>query len=372
MMHWMALGFAALQGVSARWGELALGAVVVALPVASIAVHGALAQGTEARVHELAHRLGRNMLVVPADTDLTQFFTGRYQRSVMPESYVEKLRSSSVASHLGSIQARLYGVARAGDAPVLVVGETAWRGDEVSAPAQIGEAMVGVEVASQLGVAAGATLHFASRTLRVSGVSSSAPDGLSDAVFASAGDARQVLQAKGWSALRLAGCWCRLDPATLARQVEQVLPGTRALTVAGMLKAQTGVVETVREYTRILHFGGIVLAAGIGWTLSISYVRRHRREIGLLLAIGGRPWMVALLLVVRAALMGLLGGGAGWVLAALAGPRVMIALTGVSAPIATTDTLQLIVAAALVCAVGALLPALEAASQDPVKALREA
>ena len=67
-----------LASLSHRWIELLLGAVAIALPVAALTVHQSLASKTDEEVHELAHRLGKNMLVVPAETDLADFYALRF------------------------------------------------------------------------------------------------------------------------------------------------------------------------------------------------------------------------------------------------------------------------------------------------------
>jgi len=373
---WSASLSLALKGISARWVELVLGAAVLALPVAAVRLHTALSESKEGTVHELAHKLGRNMLVVPANTDLQRFYTGDHGKESLPPGYVDKLRTSHLSKHLGSIQARLYGKAQVAGTDAVVVGETVWRGNEERSPTANGSAMMGQELATQLSSKPGDSLRVAGHTLHVAGVQESTQDGPADGILTTGGDARTVLGQEGWSALRLAGCWCRLNPADLGRQVEQLLPGTRAITVAGMLEAQKGVVEVARQYTHLVRFSGLLLAAAVGWALSVSYAQRNRREIGLLIAVGARPWMIAGQVVMRAALMGLFGAAAGWALFLAAGPRLITWLTGpvtassMSAP--NPESFWVLAGIAIaVCAAGAIAPAMDAAKADPVEALRE-
>src|SRR5512145_2873236 len=106
-----------------RWVEYALGAVAVALVVAALVTQRAVSASAEESVHELAHRLGRNMLVVPAATDLAAFYDQRYGPEALPDTFPGIIRSSHVAQHVRSIEARLYGNARAGTRDVIVVGQ---------------------------------------------------------------------------------------------------------------------------------------------------------------------------------------------------------------------------------------------------------
>ena len=89
-----------------RWAEYALGAAAVALVVAALVTHRAVTASAEVSVHELAHRLGRNMLVVPASTDLAAFHAQRYGPDALPDTFPDTIRSSRVAQHVQSIEAR--------------------------------------------------------------------------------------------------------------------------------------------------------------------------------------------------------------------------------------------------------------------------
>src|SRR5512143_1455320 len=81
-----------------RWVEYALGAAAVALVVAALVTHRAVTASAEESVHELAHRLGQNMLVVPAASDLGAFCAQRYG----PESLPDGLPVAGVMPSTGS------------------------------------------------------------------------------------------------------------------------------------------------------------------------------------------------------------------------------------------------------------------------------
>jgi putative ABC transport system permease protein len=351
-----------------RWLEYALGALAVALVVAALVTQRAISASAEESVHELAHRLGRNMLVVPAATDLGAFYDQRYGPEMLPDTSPSEIRSSRVAPHIQSIESRLYGNVKAGVGDLIVVGQDLmWPtlGD-------VTPAVLGGRAAQTLGVGPGGTFQLRGRVFSVLQVADSPPDGLDTGVFMPLGAAQQILGRPGaLSALRIGGCWCRIDPAALAGEVEKILPGSRAVTVAGMLRAQKGSVETMKRYSGLLQLtGGIVIALVIG-SLAASQARRRSRELGLLVAIGARPRALTAVFMAQAAAWGALAGAVGWGAAAPVTRHVAASLLG--APLTPSPNLLFpaVLLAAVVSAIAASIPAARATALDPTVVLRE-
>jgi predicted lysophospholipase L1 biosynthesis ABC-type transport system permease subunit len=352
-----------------RWVELALAALVVAVVVAGIVAHRAVTSSAESAVHDLAHRLGRNMLVVPAETDLAAFYRQEWGVGPgLPDTVPDAIRASPLATHIRSVEARLYGRAKVGAADVIVVGEELdWpRSGDVSS------SFVGPEAARRLGVAPGQPLRIGDEVVNVIGIASPAPDGLDAGVFVPLAVAQRILKRPGeLSALRLAGCWCRIDVASLASEVEKLLPGTRAVTVAGIIRAQKGAVSTMQRYSAILHGVGIAVVAVVIATIVASQVRRRSREIGLLVAIGAPPWSIVALFTAQAAVAGAVGGALGYLLSIPAARWLGTASLGAPLHAAPGVVLPAIGLAALASAVAAFVPATRAAALDPTVVLRE-
>ena len=351
-----------------RWLEYALVGAAVAFVAAAIVVQRALAASAEDQVHALAHHLGRNMLVLPADADVGAFHAQRFGPPSLPDTAPDTIRSSAIAGHIQSIQARIYGHAHVGAASVVVVGE------ELGWPAlpEVQPAVLGPEAARRLGASAGSALTIGGERFNVLQVADAVPDQLEAAIFMPVAAAQRLLGAPGkLSALRLGGCWCRIDPAALATNVEKLLPGSKAITVAGMLNAQKGTVATVKRYSTALATAGLVLVAGLVAAVVASQARRRAREIGLLAAIGAPPQRVAAVLATQAAVAAALGAAVGWALAfpvaRYLGPHL------VHAPVEPGAGLlaPAVALAAVVAWIVASIPALRAASLDPTVVLRE-
>lgn len=351
-----------------RWLEYALGAGAIALVVAALVANRAVTASAEGAVHELAHRLGRNMLVVPAEADLAAFHAQRFGPETLPSTAPETLQSSPIGEHLRSIEARLYGEAEVNGAAVTVVGQ------DLGWPAlgDLEPVVLGPEAARVTGLAAGQAFRIGSAGFSVLQVADAASDGLDRAVFMPLAAAQRLLGKPGrLSALRLGGCWCRIDVATLAGEVEQILPGSRAITVAGMVKAQQGSVATMQRYSGVLELAGLGLVAAVVATLIASQARRRTRELGLLVAIGAPPGRVAWMLTLQAVLVGAVGGLAGWLAAVPLTRRLGEAFLGAALAPPAGMLLPALGLTAAVAALAASIPARRAAALDPTVALKE-
>jgi hypothetical protein len=351
-----------------RWLEYALVSIAIALVAGALVAQRALTRSAEDSVHDLAHRLGRNMLVLPESADVGAFHRQRYGSEALPDSAPRMLQASHIGQHIRLAEARLYANVEVNGVPVILVGQDlGWPSQGDGEPAILGTA-----AARALGVGAGGLVRVGSTAFRVLRVADAPPDGLDTGLFVPLAAAQRAVGRQGEiTAVRLGGCWCRVDVATLAREVERLLPGARAMTVAGMIQAQRGTVGTMQRYSGVLHVVGVIVIALVVAALVASQARRRNREIGLLVAIGAPPSALAWLLTAQAGLAGALGGLVGWGAAVpatrLLGERLLGSPLGAPAGL----LVPAVALAAAVSAVAAAIPARRAAALDPTLALRE-
>jgi predicted lysophospholipase L1 biosynthesis ABC-type transport system permease subunit len=355
-----------------RWVEYLLGAVVIAVVTGAVILQRSVTASTDDRVHDLAHKLGKNMLVVPAATEPADVHLLRYGEAGMPADYPERIRRSGLGQHIRLVHARLNANVEVDGVPLILVGDQA-RDD--GAPANMSRAIqveLGPEAARRLDARPGDQLLIQKTPVLVTGVREPPPDGLGMGVFTSLAAAQQILARPGEiNAMRLGGCWCRLDVPTLAADVEKLLPGTRAVTVAGVLKAQKETVATVRRYSLALYAVGVLLVGGTIIALISAQVRRSLREIGLLLALGASTATVQGVLVVKAALVGAAGAMLGYLAGIQLTTRVGSRLLQVPLEAPPGLWLPALGLCVLVSVAAAAVPAQRAAQLDPSQVLRE-
>ncbi len=368
----MGIFFLFLRSLKYRWFEYLLASAVVAVLAAVLVVQRSLASYTKDQIHTLAHKLGNNMLVVPDATNLSDFYTMRYDDAVMPDNYPEKIQASELGKHIGSIQARLYGNAKAREIPVIVLGEKDFMRGSVFSPFQSGKVLLGNAASGRLGIKSSDRLEINGFQVTAREVSGRPPDGLDMGLFTSLETAQKILNRPGKiNAMRLAGCWCSTDVPALAAKVEKLLPGTKAITVAGVMKAQKGVLSTVTRYSAVIHAVVILLIAAIVAILISSQVKRQMREIGLLIATGAPPWFITLLFVAKGGIVGALGGISGCLIGFPLTGKIASSLIGVSLPVSGNLLAIIVPLALLTGVVAAFLPAWRASRLNPIDVLRE-
>lgn len=355
-----------------RRGAVLVAAVLVAAAVAVLVVQRSLAAAVEDQVHDLAHRLGRNMLVVPEGADLEALYQGRPSGAGLADDLPDRIRSSPSGAHVQRIEASLYAPTTVDGLPLTLVGRRTWQGGPPSGPVGRDGVLLGRRAAVRLGLRPGDVLNLSGRDLPVRGVLGEAPDGMDDAVFADLGVAQAVAGRPGRvDALRLGGCWCRIDVNTLAGDIQRLLPGTRAITVAGVLSAQKGTVAAAKRYGRLVRLAALGLVAVVIALFAGGQVRRHRRGIGLLVAVGATPGALAALFTAEALAVGLVGVAGG---AALGAPLTRLlgaALLDLPSAAAAAPPLQTLLLVVLVAGTSALTAALGVTRLDPTVALRE-
>jgi putative ABC transport system permease protein len=353
-----------------RWLEYLLACIALTLVVTVLVTQRALTASAESVVHDLAHRLGKNMLVVPASTDLEAFHARRFGREALPDSIPKAIAASPLSQHVRGVELRLYGEVPVAGQKVLLVGDDGFPPGSANADAV--PAVLGRIAAERLRLERGGTLQVAGRPLHVAEVLPAAPDGLDEAVFVPLPAAQRILGRPGEvSAARLAGCWCSIDVAALGKQIEQLLPGSRAITVAGMLAAQKGAVAEMKRWSGPISVAGAVLVAGLVAALVASQARRRTRELGLLVAIGAPPEKLAATFVLQAAALGAISGAAGWAIAHPISHALGERLVGAAVAPPSGLLWMSIALAAGVSAVAAAIPAFRAAAKDPTVVLGE-
>ena len=300
---------------------------------------------------------------------MTAFWRGEYGSLSLPDGAARTVLSSSAGQHVRTIEVRAYGNVSVDGVPLAVVGQ------DVGFPAgehDIAPALLGPGAARKLAAGPGQIVAIRASPVSVTGVLESAPDGLDDGIFVPLSDAQRILGRPGAiSALRLGGCWCRIDVAALGKEIERILPGTKAITVAGVLSAQKGsVAETARYAAWLLAIAGVLVAALVA-ALVVSQTRRRSRDVALLSAIGARPLWTATMLTLEAALTGATGAALGYVAAVPASSWLGRMALGATVTPSWDLFLPVVAVTFGLSTIAAAIPAACGARRDPVAVLQE-
>jgi putative ABC transport system permease protein len=347
--------------------------------------------------------MGFNLVIVPKDTNMADFWADDFAAAEMPQEYVDRLAKDKRLTFVTHLVATLQGRITWQNRKVLLVGylpETpqahAPKKKAMGLKIERGTVVLGHELGA--GHKAGQTVEILGKTFRVAEVQEEKGSKEDITLAVHLEDAQAVLGKPGRiNQIMALECNCPgMELAGIRRQVETILPGTRvtefrsiALARAeqrdaverqgkaemeNLQNARSGVQNTLETLagvvTPLVVLGCAVWIGLLAW----SNVRQRREEIGLWRALGKRSAMIAALLLGKAVLLGLIGGGIGFLigtgLAAWLGSRALEVPTAQVA--LRPDMLVACLAGApLLAAVASYLPALSALREDPAVALRE-
>lgn len=164
---------------------------------------------------------------------------------------------------------------------------------------------------------------------------------------------------------------CTPYPSTIAYQIEQALRGVRAEPVRRVTQAEAAVLGRVES--AVLAMALACIAAAVLGVVAVmtALVAERRREFAILKAMGAGRSRISALVIAEALLLGLLGGGAGALLASLFCAPLSTLVFSTAQPPTLAVILVAWGASISIPAAGIVLPLRRALAVEPAHLLRE-
>ena len=390
-----------------RKNQLATSLIAILLGVSVIVAVENITVYSEKAVAKELDALGANVLILPKSASLQTYYSADMQSEEIPEEYVTRLilsdlqgldnlfpkfstrvdvagKKFTLTGILPQDELKAKAAWKAGDVfarPPLCVGNAAPAEPTPSKETQFrrrviqkldkAEALAGAEVAAALKLKPGDTVQLEGQTFSVSTILPETGTVDDSRVFAHLHTVQQ-LAGKGpvLNAIEVVGC-CKEISKGLVQKINKLLPDAKVVTITQIVDTQ---IKTNQMMARLSWlFLGIIVFVGGASMANYMYanVYERRKEIGTLMALGAGSGIVLRLFLMKAVLLGLGGGIAGYalgtVLAVILGPRI----AGVVVlPLPWLMLLAVGVAVAVSLA-ASYFPARRAARMDPSAALRE-
>lgn len=390
-----------------RKSQLATSFLAILLGITVIVSIKNITYYSEKAVSREMDSLGANILVLPKSATLQDYYAADMQGDTIPEEYVTQLAMSSLQG-LDNLSPKLSMPAEIEGHSFTLTGilpksefqaKAAWAGAGIfSRPAGCGsmptlpfaagdkktlvrqrvidnladdEALVGAEVASVLSLEEGASLSVLGQSFRVTAVLPQTGTVDDSRVFA---HLHRVQDITGTgpvvNAIEIVGC-CQEISKGLVQKINTLLPEAKVVTITQIADAQIKMNHMMKRLSFI--FLVIIVCVGGAGIANYMYanVFERRREIGTLMALGANSRLILRIFLLKALLLGLVGGAAGYLLgtamAMTLGPR----LAGV--PVLPMPLLALwaVLISVGLTLVASFLPALRAAHLDPCATFQE-
>jgi len=288
--------------------------------------------------------LGFNVLILPKDQNLADFFSEDFASKLMPETYAERLVQARVVSinHvLPILQQKLKWPER--ERTIQLVGTRGeialtakGRKTALLDPVLPGHVVVGYELHRSLKLAVGDKIELCKKSLTVSALQPQRGNQDDITLWINLREAQQILGKEGRiNAIQALECTCVADRLGQIRSdIGRVLPDTQVIEFSGQALAraearnraatearesiereQEGRAAAARQRERLFAvLAPLVIGACAVWAglLALGNVRSRTGEIGILRALGVPTRRVLAILLIRAALIGLVGASIGF------------------------------------------------------------
>ena len=165
--------------------------------------------------------------------------------------------------------------------------------------------------------------------------------------------------------------YCTPYVSSIAHQVQEVLPGSRADVVRRVAQAESAILGRVERLLQLVSLAALLGAVLAVWSTMTTTVLERRPEIALMKALGADSFSLSALFLAEAAGLGLVGGALGYGLG-LAGAQ-WIAQSVFGAPVSANPVLLplMLGLATAAAVVGTLAPLRTVQRTDPALVLKE-
>ncbi|HUU29024.1 MAG TPA: FtsX-like permease family protein [archaeon] len=352
-------------------------------------------------------KLGFNLLILPKEQRLEDYYAEGYINSYMPEEYAHRLTSAglmTIQHILPSLEQQIKWPERGGRAIILVGtrGETSVAHLAPKKPMLLavapGEIVVGYELWKSLGLESGDKVKLLGEEFKVSKLHPERGSKDDITVWIDLAQAQKMLGRQGKiNAILALKCICAGNELWQIREdVARILPETQVIEVDTKVIARAEARERARVTAeRALaaeqdnrarlrrereNFAAwlipLVIIGSVAWIALLAWgnVRQRRGEIGILRAIGLRSGQILLIFLAKAFLLGIIGAvlgyAAGFAVGVVSGE--LTPGTETAGKLFSPGLLLLaLVSAPMLSGFASWIPALVAARTDPAEILRE-
>lgn len=384
--------------------------LAIMLGVAALVAIRHITVHSEQEVSQQLAQLGANILVLPQEATLQDYYAADQNGKTIPEELVSEIYLAGLTG-VEQVSARLNVPTNLGGLGITLTGilpqseltaQNAWQTTTLfAAPkAHVGckkaklntanlegpeslvthraienlkenELVLGADIAERSAFSTGDTVGLMGRSFTILGVLPSTGTVDDSRVFA---HLHTVQEASGsgpvCNAIEVIGC-CEDAAGDLVPDLRKLLPNTKVVTISQVVQTQVGV-NRLMANTSLLVLMVLVVVGGASLAGAISAnVRERRREIGTLMALGATPSFVQRLFLGKALILGLTAGTLGCLVglttAVFAGP----AWAGVTVSVLPMTSLLAMLMAAGLAIISAWWPARQAAALDPCLCFQE-
>ena len=405
-----------LKELRERKSQLVTSFLAIVLGITVIVAVRTITHFSEKGVAQELDSLGANVLILPKGATVNNYYAADFGEYVMPESYVDDITTSQLQGvdnlspkltepiTLQGKRAYLTGILPKDE----FKAKPAWQveggifsrpeGCGTVAPSSLSrllggaaqggsgnpatrkqvvetlgdsEVLVGNEVAQRLSLKVGSKLAIKGQEFTAKSVLPETGTVDDTRIFAHLHTVQRLFnRGSVINAIEMIGC-CKQISKGLIDGLNRLLPEAKVVTIKQIAQTQLRT-NTMMERFSVIFLVIILLVGGVSIAnYMFANVYERRKEIGTFLALGATRGRISIIFMVKSVLLGLTGGGVGYILgtllATVLGPRMA------QVPVLPLPALLgwAILIAVAVSVIASALPVSRAAQLDPAEILRE-
>ena len=404
----MTFFFMVRQELFERKQQLMTSLLTIILGVAAIVSINSITTSSQTAIKKELEKLGANVLILPKDATVQNYYSADMESGELPEAYVAKLANSGIHG-MDNLSPKLSTKFEAEGRSFILTGilpkneirskalwqgsnlfaqsvgsshpavdlQTSGTGDKLFATKRIVDTLekdqifVGSEAASILKINKGDRLNIKGGDFVVAAVLPSSGTMDDSRVFAHLHTVQQLIGKPGKiNVVEVIGC-CQKIFEGLVPNINALLPDAKVMTIGHVVETQLKTNKMMANISWVF-FVLIVLVGGTGIAnFMYGNVNDRKKEIGTLMALGSGSGFVLKLFFAKAFVLGLAGGIGGY----LTGTILAMVLGPYIANIPVYPVINLLGMAILlsigIAFMASFLPARKAALVDPCIAFRE-
>ncbi|MEP3478252.1 MAG: FtsX-like permease family protein [Fuerstiella sp.] len=402
--------------------------IVVAMGVSALVAAESIASSSERQIAGQMQQLGANILVLPNDVSLQDYYAADTHGQSIPEEYVSRITLAQMTG-VEELSPKLTIDSQWNSDPIVLTGilprtefyqKSSWQSVSILsaelAPVPVGKKcegcngrscqissgektqlssysstriiheldkdalLIGADLAEAYGIQAGDKIELSSEmssgepsraSLTVAGILPTTGTTDDNRMFAHLHTV-QELHGEGpvVNVIEVMGC-CEDVSSGLADELDSLLPGVRVVTISQVVEAQVTVNRVMNRLSWVLFALLMAISGASIASVMFANVTERKRELGTMLALGATPTMVGRMIILKASAIGLVGGIAGLAVGVIAAFAIGGQYQSLSVGIQPQAALVGVVVAILVAAIASFLPARKAAQLDPCVCLQE-
>ncbi len=241
-------------------------------------------------------------------------------------------------------------------------------------PFKENEILLGNRIAESLDKKTGDNLYISGKNFFITGVLAEQGTEEDEIVFANIMTVQNLFGLEDKISFIEVAAYCTTCPIEeISRQIKEKIPGAAVFILADSVKAREATIDKFASFSTVFSVLILILGFAIVSLMMISNVNSRKNEIGVLRSIGYRKAHIADLILVEAAIAGLLGGLTGYLIG-ITGAVQAVKIILPEASNMGWDIIPAVYAILISTVLGiisGIIPAVKAAGMDPVISIRQ-